>query len=416
MKKTIALNTIAQIIGKIISGGTTFLVSILLAHALGVEGYGDFTKITTYVAFFYLFCDFGLNAAYLQLADKQTALKTKNALFTVRCIISILLMFITLAITTFLPGSSEQGYSTVVKMGIILFTPTVLLQALITTTNALFQERLRYDFATYATTIGSLVTLVCIFFMSKTLLPSAMLFGSLLAFLIGSFFTVITALFFVKKIVGLPAFVIDAHTIKKLLSTALPLGITLLFNVIYFRIDSVILTISRSTMEVGTYGLAYKFFEMALVIPTFFMNAALPALVLAKKNSDTKKLQAQIKTSGITLFLLSIVVSVGGWIAAPLFSLIKPEFVSSILPFKLLLMGLPIFYLSSLTMWILVVEKKQTQMLIIYALSMVINIIANAVFIPQYGYMAAAWVTILSEVFILTTSYMTLKTSLTPNV
>jgi len=168
-------------------------------------------------------------------------------------------------------------------------------------------------------------------------------------------------------------------------------------------------------MEVGTYGLAYKFFEMALVIPTFFMNAALPALILAKKTSDTKKLQTQIKTSGITLFLLSIVVSVGGWIAAPLFSLIKPEFVSSIPPFKLLLIGLPIFYLSSLTMWVLVVEKKQTQMLIIYALSMVLNIIANAIFIPHYGYMAAAWVTILSEVFVLITSYMTLRTRLTPN-
>jgi len=409
MKKTIALNTVAQIIGKLISGGTTFLVSVLLARALGVEGYGDFTKITTYVAFFYLFCDFGLNAAYLQLTDKQTETKTKNALFTIRCILSLMLMFVTLAIAMFLPGSSEQGYSSAVKMGIILFTPTVLLQSLITTTNVFFQERLRYDYATYATIVGSIVTTLIILLMTKTLLPEAMLFGSLIAFLIGSVLTTITALFFVKKITGLPSLTIDTHTIKKLFMTALPLGITLLFNVIYFRIDSVVLTITRSTMEVGTYGLAYKFFEMALVIPTFFMNAALPALISAKKTLDVVRLRTQIKTSSITLLALSIMLCIGGWIAAPLITMIRPEFVLSIPPFKLLLLGLPIFYLSSLTMWILVVEKKQIQMLIIYALSMILNIIANVIFIPTYGYMAAALITILSELFVLLTSYITLK-------
>jgi len=409
MKKAIAFNTVAQIIGKAISGGTTFFVSILLARSLGVEGYGDFTKVTTYVAFFYLFCDFGLNAAYLQLTEKQTEKHLKNALFTTRILLSLLLMFVTLAITAFLPGSSGQGYSNAVKMGIILFTPSILFQTMITTTNVLFQERMRYDFATYAIGAGSIATVLSVFFMSKILLPNAMVFGSLISFLIGSVLTMITALFFVKKISGLPSLTFDGTTIQKLLKTALPLGMTLLFNVIYFRIDSVVLTITRSTAEVGTYGLAYKFFEMALVLPTFFMNAALPSLMLAKKTADTKRLQQQIRTSGISLGLLSLFIVICGWFAAPLITMIRPEFSASIVPFKLLLIGLPIFYLSSLTMWILVIEKRQIQMLIIYALSMIINVVANIVFIPTHGYIAAALITIFSELFILLTSYIAIK-------
>jgi len=409
MKKTIALNTFAQIVGKLISGGTAFFISILLARSLGVDGYGDFTKITTYVAFFYLFSDFGLNAAYLQLKVGETDTTYKNALFTTRLLLSVILIFITLAVLSFLPGSSTQGYSMAVKMGIILFTPTVLLQALITTTNAFFQDRLRYDYAAYATVAGSLVTLLSILTLTHILLPNAMIYGSLLSFLIGSLLTTVVAIFFVKKLSGLPKLTIDTKTIKKLIFTALPLGITLLFNVVYFRIDSVILTITRSTMEVGTYGLAFKFFEMALVLPTFFMNAALPSFILAKKAEDTKKLQSHIRSSGITLFLLSLLVAIAGWIASPLITMIKPEFVSSILPFKILLLGLPIFYLSSLSMWILVVEKKQKQMLIIYALSMIGNITANIMFIPAYGYMAAAIITIASELCILLSSYITIK-------
>lgn len=409
--KNIAFNTVAQIVGKGISGGTTFLISILLARSLGIEGFGDFTKITTYVAFFYLFCDFGLNAAYLQLVEKETERGMKNALLTIRILLSLLLIFVSLALAIFLPGSGTQGYSSIVKMGIILFTPTVLFQAIITTTNALFQERLRYDYATYATTIGSVATLVTIFLLTKILLPQAMLFGSLAAFLVGSLLTTLSSLFFVKKFAVSPRLSFDKTAIAKLVRTAAPLGITLLFNVVYFRIDSVVLTISRSTQEVGIYGLAYKFFEMALVIPTFFMNATLPTMMAAKKAADEKRLKKQISISGITLFIFSILASVGAWICAPLITLIKPEFVSSIVPFKILLLGLPIFYLSSLTMWILVVEKKRTAMLIIYALSMVINSLANIICIPTYGYIAAAIITVCSELVVLVSSYIVIKRS-----
>ncbi|MFH0750193.1 MAG: oligosaccharide flippase family protein [Candidatus Gottesmanbacteria bacterium] len=409
MKKKVAFNTIAQVIGKIISGGTTFLVSLILARSLGVEGYGDFTKITTYIAFFYLFCDFGLNAAYLQLIEKQTVKQIRNVLFTTRILFGLLLMFITLAITAFLPGSDSQGYSMVVKMGIVLFVPSIFFQSIITTTNVLFQERLRYDFATYAVAIGSLTTLLSIYISSKIFLPTAALLGSIIAFLIGSIVTSVVALLFVKKLSGMPTLTWNPQLTKRLILQALPLGLTLVCNVIYFHADSFILTLTRSTSDVGTYGLAYKFFELILVIPTFFMNAMFPLLMASKKSSDEKQLQARVRMSGIILILLSLLIGIGGWFAAPFISLIRPEFNASICPLRILLAGLPIFYLTSLSMWILIVERKQKQMLGIYTASMAINIICNIIFIPQYGYIAAAWITVMSELFVLTFSYITLK-------
>ena len=44
-KKVVALNTMSQLIGKGVSGVISFIISIILAKALGVDGYGDFTKI-----------------------------------------------------------------------------------------------------------------------------------------------------------------------------------------------------------------------------------------------------------------------------------------------------------------------------------------------------------------------------------
>jgi len=64
MKKIIAVNTITQLVGRAISAVTTLLVTLLIARELGAGGYGDFVKITTYAAFFYLAVDFGINAIF----------------------------------------------------------------------------------------------------------------------------------------------------------------------------------------------------------------------------------------------------------------------------------------------------------------------------------------------------------------
>jgi O-antigen/teichoic acid export membrane protein len=69
----IAANTLYQLIGKLITAGITFLVTILIARQFGSTGFGEFTKITTYVAFFYLIVDFGQNAIVLkQISNLKT--------------------------------------------------------------------------------------------------------------------------------------------------------------------------------------------------------------------------------------------------------------------------------------------------------------------------------------------------------
>lgn len=409
MKHTVFLNTGSQMLGKIISGAATFLTSILLAKTLGVEGYGDFTKIITYVAFFYLFCDIGLNAAYLQLAKGGTIKDMKNTLYSLRILLGILLMFTTIAILIFLPGSASRGYSSIVKFGVVLFAPSILFQALITTTNAVFQQHLRYDYVAIALISGSALTLFLVWLSTIIFSHSVMLFTFILATLAGILCTACISLWFAAKLAGSPTFSWKSSSVKKMLSIAAPLGVTLIFNVIYFHADTFILAITRSTSEVGVYGLAYKFFEFTLVIPTFFMNAVLPLFIQAYAANDHGLLYSQSKKSAIALFSASLLVSAVGIILTPLLTLIRPEFSESIAPLRLLLLSLPFFYLTNVTMWIMVVRKQHMHLMLIYGASMLINIGANLCFIPRYGYMAAAWVTVVSEFFILCASYIAVK-------
>jgi len=397
-KKVIALNTASQVVGKIITSSTTFVISILLAQALGAEGYGDFTKVTTLVAFFYLLSDFGLNTAYLELSDKKEAPFT---LIVIRTLLSCLLIVFLLTSLSFLPGSETQGYTPVVKFGIVLFSISILLQSLITTANAFFQKNLRYDLATYSLVTGSLTSLLSVFIFSFLHIEGIIVY--IIAFLVGSFTTMVSALFLAKHILPEFSFFYDKTLAKHMVGIAFPLGLTLLCNVVYFHADSIMLTLFRTTKEVGIYGFAYKLFELPLVIPTFFMNAVFPLLLISTKSGDMTTFKRHIRQSAVLLFFTSISLIVIGYFVSPIIALVNSDFKESILPLRILLLSLPIFFLTSLSMWALIALKKRSQLLIIYFISMIVNITSNYICIPLYGYLASAWITVVSEslVFIL---------------
>lgn len=388
MKKIVVLNTLSQLIGKAIGAATTFAVTFLVARQLGATGYGDFIKITTYVAFFYLLADFGINAIFLQHETRESW----PALVVLRMSGGAALMATSLIILTLLPGSASQGYTPMVRLGILLFSPTIFLQGLITSANAIFQKKLRYNLATWAIFFGSIATLLLLWN------PTNLLFV-IGAVAVGVLVTTIFSLTFASRLVGHIRFSPSLGQMKRLLIPSIPLGITLLFNLVYFRADSVVLTLTRPTVEVGIYGLAYKVFEVVLVFPTFFMNAVYPLLL------DTRyQFKTILRNSIIFLLITSLASLVTMWFAAPLLPLIKSDFDPSIAALRVLSLGLPFFFVTSVTMWALIALKKQLALVAVYGVSMIMNLVGNILLVPSHGFMAAAWLTVICEGLVLVLS------------
>jgi O-antigen/teichoic acid export membrane protein len=400
MKKIVAINTVSQLIGKAITAVTTFIVTFLVARQLGAVGYGDFVKITTYIAFFYLLADFGMNAIYLQQAESRMSWP---ALIIIRTLGSMLLIALSLGVVMILPGTGTQGYTPFVRLGILFYSPTILLQAWITTGNAIFQKRLRYDLATWAIFFGSLVSVifVWIFFVTAPV-PNVM--TALMVLGTGTLVTGACAMLFAFRSHPVSSWNISVRDILRLLVPSLPLGITLVFNLVYFRADSVVITLTRPTVEVGVYGLAYKVFEVVLVFPTFFMNAVYP-LMLRQQHIKLKKIFIH---SFLFLFMTSLATLLVLWFVAPLLSVVKSDFIASIAALRVLSLGLPFFFVTSTTMWALIALKKQSALAAIYGVSMIVNILGNIVLVPQYGFMAAAWLTVACEGLVLVLSGLVL--------
>jgi O-antigen/teichoic acid export membrane protein len=247
--------------------------------------------------------------------------------------------------------------------------------------------------------LGSIVSLTLIWLSTKLFLPNFAITMSVIALLCGSLVTAIFSIVLSRRYINWKILT-NTKLALTFFKSSIPLGLTLVFNLIYFRADSFIMTVTRSTQEVGIYGFAYKIFEFPLVIPTFFMNSVYP-LMINKENLQLKKI---IYKSGAFLLPVSLILFGLIWVFAPFISLVKSDFIGSITALRILAGGLPFFFLSSLTMWSLISLKKQKSLFVVYLFSMIINIVLNLIYIPRFGYIAASYITVVSEFIVLVLS------------
>ena len=400
MYKKVIYNTAAQIAGKAITASSSLLITILIGKSLGPAGYGEFTKIFVFVGYFYTFADFGLNAIFVRDSTKTDEAKTFKVLIATRVIFSLVLATIAIFISLTLPYNKELGigFSPIAKTGILIASATIITQALFTTANAFFQKKLRYDLSTIAAIAGTL-TILGLTFLNYLGTSSIYLFSA--SYVIGGIIFVLVAYFLINKKFKQSVFpTFDAQESKTLLRTSLPIGMALIFNLVYFRIDVLILSLSRSTHEVGIYGLAYQFFEAALSIPIFFTNALFPVLTKIYTN-NINEYQRQVKKWALLLLVTSLALTLALIIVSNFITVIfDSRFSQAKNALIILSTGMPFFFISALLWHVLIINQKQKLLAPVYLLTAIINISLNFIFIPQYGYIAASVITVFSEAIV----------------
>jgi O-antigen/teichoic acid export membrane protein len=399
----IAKNTIYQIVGKVISLSITVLAVVIITRAYGREGYGAFSLMQSWPALFFMIVDFGINAiAARELSkDWSKANKYLGNILVIRVLFSVVLIAIMAFAVHFFP------YSESLKLGIRLGLFILLTQALFTTTNIFFQVKLRYDYSTIAYTLSYLIILALVILFSHLKVDVMWVNFS---YIIGGLVTFVLSFLFVAKLGIKPDFTPDPVLWRYLLVASLPIGIMFCFSQVSFKQDALMLSAMKlpskynlnNTESVAIYALAYKIFEVCLVMPTFFMNAAYPILVthMVEGRSRLKKTFSNIL---VFLFSAGLIVGVLSFIFAPFgIKVLGGEaFTRSILPLRILSLGLFIFYLTQPLSWLIVTLDKQSKLPLIYFLSAVFNFVTNLIYIPRYSFYATATTTILTEFFIL---------------
>lgn len=390
----LAKNTLYQIIARIASSGSSFLITVFIARHFGVASYGDYAKVTAFVTLFYLLSDFGFNAVFLQ--QEQNAERFRD-LFYLRLLLSVLLIGIVNLMALLLPYNSVTGigFSPFVKLGIAIFSLTIVTESILYSTFAIFQRKFIYARFMWATVLGAIATLAFVALFSLMGLPFYWVF---IGFLLGAVLESGTSLFFTDE--RLFPVIVHLSFLQKLAKETLPVALMLVFNLIYFRIDMLLLSLFRPSLDVGLYDISYRVFDFLIALPLFLSNVLYPMLLDSEKNNRIEI--SKVKVYVLSFLGLGILTAIPFWFVSPLlFWLIKPQLLPAIVPLRILIVSLPIFFATNILQWLLLAKKQQTYLAYVYFFLTLVNVVFNMLFIPSFGYVASAIITGVGEAIVL---------------
>lgn len=392
----VSKQTVWQLLGKLVTSLSTIIILGIVIRRFGEAGTGVFTLALTYLTFFTLAIDFGVNAYLMpDLLSKNFDIVWRK-LFGFR--LGLALLLIPLAVLGgLLWPTSVSLFKQVILIGSVM---AIIEPAIYVSANAIFQSRFRYDLSIIGWSVAALVTLLLVYSTSQMNLGlSWIMVDYSLGWLTGCFIL----LLFVKKFVKNIWPIFDFNFVKNLIKNAWPISATLILNVVYFRLDAFILSFYRSFAEVGIYNLSYQIFQAALVLPTFIMNGYYPLMLkclLENKQRFISNLRFAVFLMGILGLAGTLVTLVSAnWVI----NLIAggKGFMGSSQALRILSFGFPAFFVSSVLMWALVSLKKYKSLLVIYLIGLIFNAVLNLIFIPIFSYQAASWITGISEYLIL---------------
>ena len=392
--KKVAWNTIIQTIGKVIGIILGIATVAIMTRYLGREGFGAYTTILAFLQFFSLLFDLGL---YLVLTneiarpevDRQYLL---NNFFTLRLVSAIFFLLAVSAAVWAFP------YPLLIKEGVIVASLSLFFISLIQILTSLFQQELKMDRVAIGEIIGkviflALVILAVYYQLGLLYVLVAMVLGSLANFL---------SVYLASRHYLRLSLSFDIKFWLKILQKSWPVALSSVFVLVYFKADTLILSLFRSQAEVGIYGAVYKILEVLIAFPALFMGLVSPVLALTSAAGDWERFNRVFQKAFDFFSLISWPMVWGTIILArPILSLIAgPDFVLGAGVLQILIVATGVIFFAHLPGYTIVAIGRQKEMVRNYLLAALGALIAYLVFIPTYSYYGAAVVTLLVETFI----------------
>ncbi|MBU1992230.1 MAG: flippase [Patescibacteria group bacterium] len=416
--RKILSNTFSQIAGKAISAIISVLIIKIITNYLSISGYGEYTMIYEFIAFFAIAADLGLFTIGVRemSRNEEEVKKIAGNILGLRIVLAFITMGLAVAAAFLIP--KYQG--TLIPIGTAIAAITTIFTLLNGTVAMVLQLRLKMQWVSLTFVLGRLATLGYMAYIVFYGIPEPSdlgFYNLLIAGVIGNGLMFAATTYLANKTVELkPQF--DLKLWKRVVVASLPYGLALILNQIYFRIDSILLFMLKDSSEVGMYGVPMRMLEVFTVIPLYFMNSVLPVLTKALKEK-TEKYRRIIQYSWDFLMTTATPIIIGSVILAyPIvFIVSSPEFLSRLnegfygsdIGLQILIFALGFQFLNVLFAFILISMNQQKKLLLINFIAVLFNIVGNFLVIPQWGFRGAAFTSVISELIILVGTYIAAK-------
>ncbi|WP_352427939.1 flippase [Thermoflexus sp.] len=378
--------------GRLAIKALAFAFSVWVVRRLGQEAYGLYATALAYVAAFAVLSDWGL-APYLV---REIARDRRQAWELLPEAIGLRFLLATGTIGLILGVARWNGQPAVLLIGIALASLTLILYAVQGPLEAALQGLRRLDLVSAA---GVVQQILFVGLGTGALLAGMGFYGLIGASLIGLGAALgVTA--GAARAMGLVRIRAPRwRTWPLLLRAGLPFGLIGLAVNLSYKVDTILLSLWWPPGIVGWYSAAYNLIFSIAILSNAINVALYPSMAAL---TDPVALGPVIRRALGYLWALSIPFAVGGWILADRLipALYGPAFVPSIPAFRVLMGVVPLMFLSEYLGYVILVRDREWVAARSLILSTAFNVTANLILIPRYGLMAAAWITVLTELLL----------------
>ncbi len=183
-------------------------------------------------------------------------------------ILSIALIALGAGVSLLLP------YEPSVRLAILLAGGPLFLGMLTSSLVTVLQARLRMGRAVVGDVIGRACALGLVVLVAELDLGIYAVIGAAAG---GALASLVVTWLLTRRLAEF-RFLVQPEVWRLLLRASLPLGLALAINEIYFRADTLIISLYKPYQEVGLYTLAYRMLEFTLALGTIFLTSVFPLL------------------------------------------------------------------------------------------------------------------------------------------
>jgi len=403
----ISVNTIWVFIGQAGTAALSFATIFLLTRYLGPERFGQFSTAASLGYLLIPLAELGFDlhmtrtiAAEIEKGPSAELIAAQlSETFSLRLVFSIFIYFV-MIISAVAMGYSSSIVIYVALMGLAI-TVLSLSQSFMGAIRAI--RLMRYESISYligrSLTLGLVLILVLLGADLVSLIASY-LAGSMVIFLLGYYFLKIQ----ISRFGPYPRLRLQFswEKIMARIRDALPFGLTAVFTAIYMRLDVILISKINGTEAVGLYTAAQNFVFGSMMLAVPITVAIYPAL--ASMYQSHKKDTHFVVEQGLTMLLL-LGLAIGLIAALMSYEIVLmvfgEKYILSALFMVLMSAKIPLVYASLIVGNSMGAVGFQNKVALATGVGMVLNAIANSIFIPIHGPAAAAVVMVITELLIL---------------
>ncbi|MDY9926313.1 flippase [Methanosarcina sp.] len=391
--KRVVKNSGFLLINSIATKIISFFILLYVARYLGPADYGKYSFAFAFIYFFSFIPDLGIHQILVREAAKDEKAMDKlignaTVVKSFLSVLAFLLCCLTISITDYPLSTKNAVYAA--SLGLLAISLNGF--------GIVYEVKLRMDYSVIFSVTGRLFFLISILYLIQHNLDLNLF---IIVTVVADFTHNILMTVFSRRFVK-PKFKIEYGLVKKILLEALPIAVSTVFFMIYFRIDTVMLSFLTNDTDVGFYTAAYRLTEALTFIPSVLMVSIYP--VMSKYFNEKNKAFNYIYTISFKLLFAS------GLLLATVITFLSEniilgiygfEYYDSIAALQVLIWATSFMFVNQLLSSTYIASGNQNVMAKISAFAALLNIGLNLALIPLYSYTGASIATLITEFLVM---------------